>query len=135
MGVLATGSKLFTFAAALCLVATCAGDGGAGPGAQGDPPDVESGQELVQTAGCVSCHGAEGQGGAGPPWVDLAGSTVELEGGRTVTADADYLFESIADPSAERVAGFNVKMPDNKLSERQVLDIVAYISTLSGSGA
>ena len=68
-------------------------------------------------------------GGAGPGWIGLAGSDVELAGGTVVVADTDYLIRAIADPSAELVADYTLKMPANNLSDAEIADIVAYIET------
>jgi mono/diheme cytochrome c family protein len=43
-----------------------------------------SGQEIFQRAGCVNCHGAQGQGGVGP---QLAGGQVT----KTFPNEADHL--------------------------------------------
>ena len=80
-------------------------------------------------------HGANGQGGIGPSWIDLAGSDVELKvdggGTETVVADRAYLLRSILDPSAEEVAGYELKMPSNGLTEDQAADVVSYIEELT----
>jgi cytochrome c oxidase subunit 2 len=94
-------------------------------------PDPSAGRELAASAGCASCHGTDGQGGIGPAWVGLFGSKVVLDDGSTVTADAGYLREAIADPSAKRVAGYGVQMRDNRLSPGEIADLVAFIETLA----
>ena len=96
-----------------------------------DGPSSELGAVIVQRAGCGTCHGVSGQGGVGPAWVDLAGSQVELSDGSVVVADDGYLFESIRDPGATRVAGYNVQMPGNSLSDEEIRDVVVYIRSLS----
>ena len=65
-------------------------------------------------------------------WIGLAGSDVELADGTVVVADTAYLTRAIADPSAELVAGYNLKMPANRLSDAEIADIVAFIETLDG---
>lgn len=89
------------------------------------------GRKVSNSNGCASCHGTEGQGGAGPPWVDLAGSDVVLSDGLVVVADDDYLRRAIVDPAAEIVAGYSLKMPTNSLSADEVTDVIAYIHELS----
>jgi cytochrome c oxidase subunit 2 len=51
-----------------------------------------------------------------------------------VTADDAYLTRAIADPGAERVAGFALEMPANDLSEEEIAQIVAYIRALGEAG-
>jgi cytochrome c oxidase subunit 2 len=94
--------------------------------------DPSNGEQLSRSSGCAGCHGQDFGGGAGPGWMGLAGSDVELTDGSVVVADTEYLTRAIADPSAERVAGYNLKMPANGLSDAEIADIVAFIETLDG---
>ncbi|HEY0546352.1 MAG TPA: cytochrome c oxidase subunit II [Pyrinomonadaceae bacterium] len=95
---------------------------------------VAAGQQLFTTTlGCATCHNADGTGGRGPALTGLFGKTVQLEGGVTVTADEGYIRESILNPQAQVVAGFQPIMPTFKgqLSEEQILQLIAYIKSLS----
>lgn len=92
---------------------------------------VERGVAVAAAQGCTTCHGEEGQGGVGPAWQGLAGSTVELEDGSTVVADAAYLRRSIDAPGADRVGGYTAQMPDLGLSDDDVNALVAYIESLA----
>ena len=94
---------------------------------------AERGRRTALDAGCASCHGASWQGGVAPAWVGLAGSTVILSDGSTVTADATYLARSITAPADEKVRGYNVAMPPNALTADQVADVVAFIQALTPS--
>ena len=49
--------------------------------------------------------------GRGPMLTNLYGKTVELQGGGTVVADEAYIRESIVNPQAKIVAGFQPIMP------------------------
>lgn len=101
----------------------------------GDQPALsqaaQAGRDVAADNGCMSCHGAQGQGGVGPAWTGLAGSQVTLEDGTTVVADDAYLQRAIADPEAERVDGYAVVMPTNTLDQGQIEAIVVYIKELS----
>jgi cytochrome c oxidase subunit 2 len=89
------------------------------------------GKVLVANNGCAACHTIDGTKSIGPTWLGLAGSQVELVGGATVTADDDYLAESIRAPQAKIVAGFeNQQMLQFNLTDEQIADIIAYIKTL-----
>ena len=92
--------------AALCalpLVATaCGGDDGGGSSSAST-----SGEELYRQYACASCHSLDGDDGTGPSFKGLAGSTVKLEGGKEVTADAAYLEKAITDPDADVTEGYN----------------------------
>jgi mono/diheme cytochrome c family protein len=114
-----------TFAATLLLVAACGEDAPSGLSNQ-----AADGRRIAATRGCAGCHGSNGQGGIGPAFVGLAGSQVELDDGTTVTADEAYLRESIVDPSAMRVAGYDQRMPEVDLSDDELDDVVQYITEL-----
>lgn len=119
---------------------SCGGDGtGSGAATATDAPgttaaggDPAGGEQLSRSSGCAGCHGQDFGGGAGPSWIGLAGSDVELADGTVVVADTAYLTRAIADPSADLVAGYNLKMPANRLSDVEIADIVAFIRTLDG---
>ena len=95
---------------------------------------VAAGQRLfTETLGCASCHKEDGTGGRGPALMGLLGSTVRLEGGQTVVADEGYIRESIINPRAKLVAGFQPIMPtfQGQVSEEQLLQLLTYIKSLS----
>ncbi len=91
------------------------------------------GANLFQQYGCSSCHQPSGQG-PGPSLGGLFGSSVPLQDGTHVTADENYIRESILDPTAKIVAGFQPIMPSfrGRLSEDQILALIAYIRSLGG---
>jgi cytochrome c oxidase subunit 2 len=97
-------------------------------------PAAERGLDVVLANGCFSCHGDSGRGGIGPGWVGLYDAPVTLTDGSTVTADDAYLTRAITDPGADKVRGFNVGMPPNRLSASQVAEVVAYIKALASAG-
>lgn len=125
-------AKLVVVMSLAAMLVACAGEQTSTTTAT-DRSSSELGAVIVQRAGCGTCHGASGQGGVGPAWVGLAGSQVELSDGSVVVADDGYLFESIRDPGGKRVAGYNVPMPGNSLSDEEISDVVAYIRSLSVS--
>ena len=112
----------------LLLLAACGSGSDTGLSESG-----ERGRTVSNSNGCASCHGSNGQGGAGPEWIGLAGSEVLLEDGRVAVADDDYLRRAIVDPSAEIVAGYSLKMPANSLGDDEVDDIIAYIHDLTAA--
>lgn len=88
-----------------------------------------TGAKLYESFGCITCHGM----GKAPPYVGLYGSTVRLEGGQTVVANAAYIRQSILQPSSQIVLGYKPIMPtfQGQISEDQILDITAYIQSLA----
>jgi cytochrome c oxidase subunit II len=95
---------------------------------------VELGASLFQRFGCQTCHRAGGTP-QGPSLTGLFGKTVKLESGATVIVDEDYIRESISDPRAKIVAGYQPIMPTFKglISEEGVLQLIAYIKSLSAA--
>jgi cytochrome c oxidase subunit 2 len=105
--------------------------GGAGEGSL-----ASSGEKLLQDLACHTCHQSEAQG-RGPVLQGLFGRTVELASGETVVADESYLRESIVNPNAQLVAGFQPLMPtfQGLVSEEGLLQLIAYIRSLQQPGA
>jgi cytochrome c oxidase subunit 2 len=97
------------------------------------PPAAAEGRAVANKNGCAACHGTNGEGGVGPAFADLFGSIIELDDGSTVTADRDYVIESIKDPAAKRVAGFRLPMPTNRLTDDEIGQIVDYIEALTAT--
>jgi cytochrome c oxidase subunit 2 len=91
-----------------------------------------AGQQLFQSLGCVSCHGANGEGGRGPVLAGLFGRPVFLNTGQSLRADEAYIRESIVNPQAKLVSGFGPIMPtfQGQVSEEQLLQIIAFIKSL-----
>jgi len=88
------------------------------------------GEKLVADNGCAACHSINGAAGLGPTWFQLFDSSVELDDGSTETADEAYITESIKDPKAKIVKGFNPVMPVYPFTDEEIANIVAYIKTL-----
>jgi len=95
-----------------------------------------AGQQLYQTLGCVSCHGATGEGGRGPALVGIFGTETSLANGQTAKVDEAYIRESIMTPQAKLVNGFGPIMPtfQGQVTEDQILQLIAFIRSLQGPG-
>lgn len=93
---------------------------------------AERGKELSRSKGCVACHSDTGANGIGPTHKALYGAQVELVDGTMVTADENYLRESIENPQAKIVKGFNPVMPTFKglLKEEEMNALIAYIKSV-----
>jgi cytochrome c oxidase subunit 2 len=92
----------------------------------------EKGKDLLAKSGCLGCHSTDGTIKVGPSFKGIFGREAHLEGDREVTADEEYIRESIYDPGAKIVKGFPNIMPTFKgrLSGDDVTAIIAYIKTL-----
>jgi cytochrome c oxidase subunit 2 len=110
-----------------------------GAAAQDSTPVAELGRVLFEKAGCPTCHAiAPGTAAAakiGPPLYGVFEHLVELSDGRRIRADAAYIRESILDPTAKIAAGYQPMMPtyQGRLSEEDVMRLVAYIKSLGGA--
>ena len=105
-----------------------------GGGSPSDTP-ASAGEKLFQSQGCIACH-RQGATIQAPLLTNVFGSTVTLQSGATVVADEAYIRESIMNPQAKIVAGFPPIMPtfQGLVSEEQVLQLIAYIKSLSTPG-
>ncbi len=99
-------------------------------------PLSATGEKVFSELGCATCHRNDTQG-RGPNLQGVFGKPVQLEDGRTITADENYLRECILDPGAKRVKGFQPIMPTFRglVSEEQVNALVAYIKSISPAKA
>ena len=97
-------------------------------------PLSATGEKIFAELGCATCHRADTQG-RGPNLNGVFGKPVQLEDGRTITADENYLRECILEPGAKRVKGFQPIMPtfQGLVTEEQVNALVAYIKSISAA--
>jgi len=97
---------------------------------------VDAGQKLFTDLACVTCH-REDSTGRGPTLRNVFGSTVKLQSGGTVTADENYLRESIVNPQAKIVDGYQPLMPtfQGLVSEEQLMQLIAYVKSLGAPPA
>jgi cytochrome c oxidase subunit II len=93
---------------------------------------VAAGAKLFQDLACNTCHLPDGKG-RGPVLSGIFGSSVPLQGGGAVTVDEAYVRESIVNPQAKVVAGFQPIMPtfQGLVTEEQLLQLIAYIHSLN----
>jgi cytochrome c oxidase subunit 2 len=99
-------------------------------------PLSATGEKIFAELGCATCHRSDAQG-RGPNLQGVFGHPVQLEDGRSLTADENYLRECILDPGAKRVKGFQPIMPtfQGLVTEEQVNALVAYIKALTPAAA
>ena len=122
---------LWTVLALALLLTACSGAAAADNGI-GDPG---KGKQIYETGGasgvpCNTCHTTDGTTLVGPSFQGLpgrAGSAVE-----GLSAE-EYLHQSIVDPGAHIVEGYELLMPltyGDALSEADINNVVAYLMTL-----
>jgi len=90
------------------------------------------GKMTYERVGCNSCHTVDGSKSKGPSWKGVFGKMEQLEGNATVLVDENYLRESMMNPQAKVVRGFQPIMPtfQGLLKPNQVNGLVAYIESL-----
>ena len=100
-------------------------------GAAPERSHASAGANVFQDLRCDTCH-RPGAQGLGPPLEGLFGKTVRLQSGETMTVDEDYVRESIVNPSAKVVAGFQPIMPTFEcvVTEERLLELIEYIKSL-----
>lgn len=93
---------------------------------------AEYGAELYQSRACITCHSVDGSPGTGPSFLNRFGKEEELAGGETITVDENYIRESILEPKAKLVKGYQAVMPtfQGMLNDVQLDALVAYIKSL-----
>jgi cytochrome c oxidase subunit 2 len=97
---------------------------------------VEAGRDLFENKlGCASCHQLNSQG-RGPKLTGVYGSEQKLTTGQTVTADDEYIRNSILNPTSQIVEGYQPIMPTFKgqVTEVQLVSLISYIKSLGGTG-
>lgn len=105
------------------------------------PISIEEGRRLYQLMGCVACHSTTGGDitKIGPSWKGLNGKEREVVVNRkrtNIIVDDDYLRESILDPTAKIVRGFEkgeYAMPTyaGVLDESQIESLVLFIKSIN----
>ena len=87
--------------------------------------------------GCMACHSADGTivGRVGPSWKGLFGARRTFTDRSTAIADDDYLRQSILEPSARTVSGFDQSdagMPSyaGVLTDAEISALILYIQSL-----
>lgn len=97
-----------------------------------DLPPVELGQRSYQMRGCTQCHSVDGSKLVGPSFKGFLAREHRMQDGALVEPSDAYIAESILDPQAKVVAGFEPVMPSFKgrLHELEVAGLAAYIKSL-----
>lgn len=95
-------------------------------------PPIELGQRSYQMRGCTQCHTVDGNKLVGPSFKGFLAREHKLTTGAVVEPNDAYIQESIEDPTAKVVAGFEPVMPSFKgrLSEPEIKGLIAYIKSL-----
>jgi cytochrome c oxidase subunit 2 len=93
---------------------------------------VDEGARAAAQHGCFRCHTTDGSAHVGPTWAGLYASEVPLARDGRVFADEAYITESIMDPLAKVVRGYEPLMPSyfGRLPAPEIAAIVEFIRSL-----
>lgn len=97
---------------------------------KGTTPASVEGRLLFERFKCGDCHGGEASD-EGPMLGGLFHRTETMRDGERIEPDLSYVRQSILEPQARVVAGYQPVMPAFQLSEEQVFQLAAYLETLS----
>ncbi|MDP2600562.1 MAG: cytochrome c oxidase subunit II [Deltaproteobacteria bacterium] len=112
-----------------------------GQGTMDQQPDVtvgekislaDKGRGLFASKGCTACHSVTGAAGVGPAVNKIFGKEVELTDGKKTKVDENYIRQSVNEPQARIVKGYQPIMPTFKgqISEEEMNALIAYIKSL-----
>jgi cytochrome c oxidase subunit 2 len=92
----------------------------------------DAGAQLYQSKACITCHTVDGTAGIAPSFKGRLGKVEQMTNGQEVLVDENYLRESILNPQAKVVKGFQPVMPtfQGVLKDRQIDALITYIKSL-----
>ena len=92
---------------------------------------VEIGTTIYKSRGCQSCHSLDGTRGDGPSFKGIWGKTEQFADGSSGVVDENYVRQSVLEPQAKVVKGFEPIMPTFQGSLRpvEINGIIAFIKS------
>jgi len=93
---------------------------------------VDYGRRLYVSKACNTCHSVDGSANVGPSFKQRFGNSQAMADGSFIMVDENYLRESILNPQAKIVAGFDPVMPTYQglLKDREVDALIEFIKSL-----
>jgi len=91
------------------------------------------GELAYKSKGCFACHSLDGNKLVGPSFKGIFGKQeVVVTNGqeRTITVDEDYLRNSMKNPNADLVKGYQPLMPPQNLTDEEIEHLVEFIKSL-----
>jgi cytochrome c oxidase subunit 2 len=92
---------------------------------------ADQGKKLYQSKGCIACHTTNGERLVGPSWKGIWNKDETTDKG-SLKVDEAYIKESILDPNAKVVSGFQPVMPTfrGQVTDAEIDEIIGYIKSL-----
>ena len=93
---------------------------------------ADYGRMLYDAKGCSTCHSLDGTRHDGPSWKGVFGKMEQMNDGKSYMVDENYVRESMMDPQAKIVKGFEPVMPtfQGVLRPREIDALIAFIKTV-----
>ena len=90
------------------------------------------GARLYVERACVTCHSIDGSKNTCPTFLNKFGSTEQFTDGTSAVVDENYIRESLLNPNARIVAGYDPVMPTYQgiLKDRDIDALVEFIKSL-----
>jgi cytochrome c oxidase subunit 2 len=90
------------------------------------------GRQIAAAQGCLKCHSLDGSPHIGPTWLDLYGRSERLQSGEYATVDEGYITESMMDPRAKIVLGYDPVMPtfQGRITAPETAAVIEFIRSL-----
>jgi cytochrome c oxidase subunit 2 len=94
---------------------------------------AKTGEQVFAEKTCNTCH-KNTSGALGPSLDGVFGSVREFGDGTSTVADENYIRESILEPRARLVQGYQALMPtfQGQVDEEELVLLIEYIKSLSG---
>lgn len=126
-------NRCLMLSAMAILTVACGNGGSTDELPEGLSPElVKKGERLYVSLTCNSCHTNDGRRFLAPTFKGLYGKEEQLQDGTTVIVDDAYIRESILDPNAKIVAGYQPMHPpfQQQITEEQIRALTEYIKSL-----
>ena len=83
----------------------------------------------------MQCHSMDGSAKTGPTLLGVLGRVEQMADGTTLTVDENYIRESILEPNARVVAGYEPVMPtyQGRLKDEEIMAIIEYLKAPEGA--
>ena len=93
---------------------------------------VEGGKRVYEMRGCAQCHSVDGSSGNGPSFKGVWGTERAMADGSKVLYDENYVRESILNPKAKILAGYEPVMPSfqGRIKDEEITALIAYLKSL-----
>ncbi len=97
---------------------------------------VVAGKKLYQQKGCTQCHSDDGKTIIGPTFKNNYGYEHAFKDGTKAIVDENYIRESILNPSAKVVAGYDNVMPSfqGRIKDVEITAIIEWLKSISDKG-